>query len=69
MDAEWVDTSELHGPAFEVVPDPPPRLVLFGAVELSAALSRLGRASAGARRWSIPRAAISWPSASLMPMS
>jgi xanthine dehydrogenase accessory factor len=44
MDAEWVDTSELHGPAFEVVSDPPPRLVLFGAVELSAALSRLARA-------------------------
>ena len=44
MDAEWVETSELHGPAFEPVGDPPPRLVLFGAVELSAALSRLARA-------------------------
>lgn len=44
MDAEWLETSELHGPAFEVVPDPPPRLVLFGAVELAAALSALGRA-------------------------
>ncbi|HEX3977059.1 MAG TPA: XdhC family protein [Solirubrobacteraceae bacterium] len=44
MDAEWVATSELHGPAFQVVSDPPPRLVLVGAVELSAALSRLARA-------------------------
>lgn len=44
MDADWIDGSELHGPAFEAVADPPPRLVLFGAVELAAALSRLGRA-------------------------
>jgi xanthine dehydrogenase accessory factor len=44
MDAEWIDGSELHGPAFEGVGDPPPRLVLFGAVELAAALSSLGRA-------------------------
>lgn len=44
MDAEWVETSQLHGPAFEDVGDPPPRLVLFGAVELSAAMSRLARA-------------------------
>jgi xanthine dehydrogenase accessory factor len=44
MDADWVELSELHGPAFEVVPDPPPRLVLVGAVELSSALSRLARA-------------------------
>ncbi len=47
MDPEWVESSELHGPAFEDVGDPPPRLVLFGAVELSAALSRL----AGAMGW------------------
>jgi xanthine dehydrogenase accessory factor len=44
MDADWVESSELHGPAFAEVGDPPPRLVLFGAVELSAALSRLARA-------------------------
>jgi xanthine dehydrogenase accessory factor len=44
VDLEWVQTSELHGPAFEDVGDPSPRLVLFGAVELSGALSRLGRA-------------------------
>ncbi len=44
MDHEWVESSELHGPPFEPVGDPPPRLILFGAVELSAALSRLARA-------------------------
>ena len=43
IDDAWIDESELHGPAFEPVPDPPPRLVLFGAVELAAALSRLAR--------------------------
>jgi xanthine dehydrogenase accessory factor len=41
--SEWIEASELHGPAFEPVPDPPPRLVLVGAVELAAALSRLAR--------------------------
>jgi xanthine dehydrogenase accessory factor len=41
---EWLKSSELHGPAFEPLSDPPPRLILFGAVELAAALSRLGRA-------------------------
>lgn len=44
MDAEWIESSELHGPAFEPLDDPPPRLILFGAVELAAALSRLARA-------------------------
>ena len=44
MDAEWIESSDLHGPAFEALADPPPRLVLFGAVELAAALSRLARA-------------------------
>ena len=44
VDRSWIEGSELHGPAFEDVGDPPPRLVLFGAVELSAALSRLGHA-------------------------
>jgi xanthine dehydrogenase accessory factor len=43
-DGEWLASSELHGPAFEPLADPPPRLVLFGAVELAAALSRLARA-------------------------
>jgi xanthine dehydrogenase accessory factor len=41
--SDWIESSELHGPAFEAVPDPPPRLILFGAVELAAALSRLAR--------------------------
>jgi xanthine dehydrogenase accessory factor len=41
--SDWIESSELHGPAFETVPDPPPRLILFGAVELAAALSRLAR--------------------------
>jgi xanthine dehydrogenase accessory factor len=40
---DWIADSELHGPAFEAAADPPPRLVLFGAVELAAALSRLAR--------------------------
>jgi xanthine dehydrogenase accessory factor len=44
VSSEWLATSELHGPAFEPVADPPARLVLFGAVELAAALSRLARA-------------------------
>jgi xanthine dehydrogenase accessory factor len=44
VDADWLETSELHGPAFESVGEPVPRLVLFGAVELAAALSRLARA-------------------------
>jgi xanthine dehydrogenase accessory factor len=42
-DDAWIAESELHGPPFEAVADPPPRLVLFGAVELAAALSRLAR--------------------------
>ena len=44
VDREWLQSSELHGPAFERVLDPPPRLILFGAVELSDALSRMARA-------------------------
>jgi xanthine dehydrogenase accessory factor len=43
VDPDWIDGSELHGPAFEPVLDPPPRVVLFGAVELAGALSRLAR--------------------------
>jgi xanthine dehydrogenase accessory factor len=42
-ESDWIESSELHGPAFEALPDPPPRLILFGAVELAAALSRLAR--------------------------
>lgn len=39
--SEWVEGSELHGPAFAAVEDPAPRLVIVGAVELAAALCRL----------------------------
>lgn len=41
---EWVETSELHGPAFTAPEEPGPKLILFGAVELAAALSTLARA-------------------------
>jgi xanthine dehydrogenase accessory factor len=41
---DWVQTSELHGPAFADPETPAPRLILFGAVELATALSRLARA-------------------------
>ena len=40
----WEAESELHGPRFAAVGDPPPRLVLFGAVELAGALSTSARA-------------------------
>lgn len=43
-DADWAATSELHGPAFTEPEVPGPRLILFGAVELAVALSRLARA-------------------------
>jgi xanthine dehydrogenase accessory factor len=42
--ADWVQTSELHGPAFADPEAPGPKLILFGAVELAAALSHLARA-------------------------
>ncbi len=37
---EWLTTSEVHGPAFEEPSEPAPRLVIFGAVPLAAALCR-----------------------------
>ena len=40
---EWERTSEVAGPRFHDPPDPPPRLVIFGAVPLSAALCRCAR--------------------------
>lgn len=42
MTSAWLETSELHGPAF--VDSEPVRLVVVGAVELAAALCRLARA-------------------------
>ena len=40
---EWAETSEVAGPNFHDTPDPAPRLVIFGAVPLSAALCRCAR--------------------------
>jgi xanthine dehydrogenase accessory factor len=42
--SEWLATSELHGPTFAEPETPGPRLILFGAVPLAAALSTLARA-------------------------
>jgi xanthine dehydrogenase accessory factor len=39
----WVETSELRGPTFAAADGPPPRVILFGAVPLAAALSTLAR--------------------------
>jgi xanthine dehydrogenase accessory factor len=41
---EWQRESEVHGPAFEQPGEPAPRLVIFGAVPLAAALCRAARA-------------------------
>lgn len=41
---EWLRTSEVHGPAFEEAADAAARLVIFGAVPLTAALCRAARA-------------------------
>lgn len=43
-DVDWVQTSELHGPAFADPESPPPKLIIFGAVPLAAALCALARA-------------------------
>ena len=40
---DWERTSEVAGPHFHDTPDPAPRLVIFGAVPLSAALCRCAR--------------------------
>ncbi|MGH2915087.1 MAG: XdhC family protein [Solirubrobacteraceae bacterium] len=52
----WETDSELHGPAFESPPSPPPRLVMFGAVPLAAALCSVGRAAGWAPYVVDPRA-------------
>jgi xanthine dehydrogenase accessory factor len=41
---EWLRSSEVHGPAFEERSEPAPRLVIFGAVPVAAALCRSARA-------------------------
>ena len=43
-ESEWLEGSKLHGPAFTEPETPAPKLILVGAVELAAALSRLARA-------------------------
>ena len=41
---EWLQSSEVHGPACEPASDPAPRLVIFGAVPLAGTLCRAARA-------------------------
>ena len=41
----WAETSELHGPMFVDVVGPAPRLIMFGAVPIAAALCTLSRAA------------------------
>jgi xanthine dehydrogenase accessory factor len=55
-DLVWRDTSERHGPLFVDVVAPPPRLILFGAVDIAAPLCTLAR-TAGWRPYVVdPRA-------------
>jgi xanthine dehydrogenase accessory factor len=42
-DLLWLETSELQGPLFVDVIAPPPRLIMFGAVPIAAALCTLSR--------------------------
>jgi xanthine dehydrogenase accessory factor len=57
----WRDTSERHGPLFIDVVAPPPRLILFGAVDIAAPLCTLARAS-GWRPYVVdPRARFATP--------
>jgi xanthine dehydrogenase accessory factor len=44
-DLIWAETSELRGPLFVDLVAPAPRLILFGAVPIAAALCRLARAA------------------------
>lgn len=44
-DLIWAETSELRGPTFVDVVGPPPRLIVFGAVPVAAALCTLARAT------------------------
>jgi xanthine dehydrogenase accessory factor len=57
----WRDTSERHGPLFVDVVAPPPRLILFGAVDIAGPLCTLARA-AGWRPYVVdPRARFATP--------
>jgi xanthine dehydrogenase accessory factor len=44
-DLLWAETSELHGPVFVDVVAPAPRLIMFGAVPIAAALCTLAKAA------------------------
>ncbi len=44
-DLLWAETSELQGPLFVDVVAPPPRLIMFGAVPIAAALCTLAQAA------------------------
>ena len=44
-DLNWIETSELRGPTFADVDGPPPRVIMFGAVPVAAALCRLSGAA------------------------
>jgi xanthine dehydrogenase accessory factor len=44
-DLIWLEKSELHGPMFVDVIGPAPRLIMFGAVPIAAALCTLARAA------------------------
>ncbi len=44
-DLLWAETSELRGPMFVDLIAPAPRLIMFGAVPIAAALSKLARAT------------------------
>jgi xanthine dehydrogenase accessory factor len=41
---EWAETSELHGPGFAEAEAPAPRVIMFGAVPLAAAICTVTRA-------------------------
>jgi xanthine dehydrogenase accessory factor len=60
-DRLWAETSELHGPKFAVPVGPAPRLILFGAVPVAAALCTLARGT-GWRAYVVdPRARFATP--------
>ncbi len=57
----WAERSERQGPMFFDVTAPPPRLVIFGAVDIAASLSRLARAAAWRPYVVDPRARFATP--------
>ena len=63
----WAERSELRGELFIDVTAPAPRLVIFGAVDYSAALARLARAAGWRPYVCYPRSGFATPSASPTP--